>query len=75
MGETPLPADLPPDSPADRARRRVAGTRRLLVAGALGALGTVTALAASLPAGAAAGTLGAAAAQSGRYYGAAISAG
>ncbi|WP_432869493.1 endo-1,4-beta-xylanase [Microbispora rosea] len=51
------------------------GTRRLLIAGALGVLGTVTALAASLPAGAAAGTLGAAAAQSGRYFGTAIAAG
>ncbi|MEU8179135.1 1,4-beta-xylanase, partial [Microbispora hainanensis] len=51
------------------------GTRRLLIAGALGALGTITALSASLPAGAAAGTLGAAAAQSGRYFGTAIAAG
>ncbi|XVQ86931.1 endo-1,4-beta-xylanase [Microbispora siamensis] len=66
MGENSLPAD---------GGRRLVGTRRLLVAGALGVLGTVTALAASLPAGAAAGTLGAAAAQSGRYYGAAIAAG
>ncbi|MFG1861870.1 endo-1,4-beta-xylanase [Microbispora bryophytorum] len=67
MGENPLSAG--------GGRRPRAGTRRLLVAGALGVLGTVTALAASVPAGAAAGTLGAAAAQSGRYYGAAIAAG
>ncbi|WP_432872038.1 endo-1,4-beta-xylanase [Microbispora rosea] len=61
--------------PADGGRRRHAGTRRLLIAGALGVLGTVTALSTSLPAGAAAGTLGAAAAQSGRYFGTAIAAG
>ncbi|MEN3541365.1 endo-1,4-beta-xylanase, partial [Microbispora sp. ZYX-F-249] len=51
------------------------GTRRMLVAGALGVLGAVTALAATTPAGAAAGTLGEAAAQSGRYFGTAIAAG
>ncbi|WP_147945506.1 endo-1,4-beta-xylanase [Microbispora hainanensis] len=61
--------------PADGRRHRLAGTRRLLIAGALGALGTVTALSASVPADAAAGTLGAAAAQSGRYFGTAIAAG
>ncbi|MEV5746152.1 1,4-beta-xylanase, partial [Microbispora rosea] len=61
--------------PADGGRRRHVGTRRLLIAGALGVLGTVTALSTSLPAGAAAGTLGAAAAQSGRYFGTAIAAG
>ncbi|MFG1866411.1 lectin [Microbispora bryophytorum] len=62
-------------SSAGGGRRPRAGTRRLLVAGALGVLGTVTALSTSLPAGAAAGTLGAAAAQSGRYFGTAIAAG
>ncbi|MFC7383652.1 lectin [Sphaerisporangium rhizosphaerae] len=44
------------------------------MAGVVGVLGVVSALAASTPAGAAASTLGAAAAQSGRYFGAAISA-
>ncbi|MEV7970304.1 endo-1,4-beta-xylanase, partial [Sphaerisporangium sp. NPDC088356] len=48
--------------------------RRALVAGAVGVLGVVTALSVTVPAGAAASTLGAAAAQSGRYFGTAISA-
>src|SRR5262245_32573143 len=57
----------------DPVRRPVRGIRRLLIAGALGVLGTATTLA--LPADAdAATTLGAAAAQSNRYYGAAVSA-
>lgn len=49
--------------------------RRALIAGALGALGLVTALATAIPADAAASTLGAAAAQSGRYFGTAIASG
>ncbi|WP_405143153.1 lectin [Sphaerisporangium sp. NBC_01403] len=49
--------------------------RRAVVAGALGVLGVTAALALPSTAGAAAGTLGAAAAQSGRYFGAAIAAG
>ncbi|GAA2214222.1 endo-1,4-beta-xylanase [Nonomuraea monospora] len=53
--------------------------RRALIAGAVGALGLVTAVATALvtavPAGAAESTLGAAAAQSGRYFGTAIAAG
>ncbi|WP_245651760.1 endo-1,4-beta-xylanase [Streptosporangium amethystogenes] len=46
-----------------------------MVAGVVGVLGTVTALTVPAPAGAAASTLGAAAQQSGRYFGTAISAG
>ncbi|MFG1876172.1 endo-1,4-beta-xylanase [Sphaerisporangium sp. NPDC049003] len=46
-----------------------------MAAGVVGVLGTVTALAMTVPAGAAASTLGAAAAQSGRYFGTAIAAG
>ncbi|WP_405087627.1 endo-1,4-beta-xylanase [Microbispora sp. NBC_01389] len=54
----------------------VTGLRRALAVGALGVLGAVTAFAAaSGPADAAASTLGAAAAQSGRYFGTAIAAG
>ncbi|WP_307848561.1 endo-1,4-beta-xylanase [Microbispora oryzae] len=49
--------------------------RRALVAGAVGVLGAAMALTVSVPAGAAASTLGAAAAQSGRYFGTAIAAG
>ncbi|WP_327045514.1 lectin [Microbispora sp. NBC_01189] len=60
---------------AGGARRPLSGPRRALTAGALGVLGVVTALAATLPANAAASTLGAAAAQSGRYFGTAIAAG
>ncbi|WP_203993114.1 endo-1,4-beta-xylanase, partial [Sphaerisporangium rufum] len=48
---------------------------RVLVAGALGVLGVMSGLAVSAPAGAAASALGAAAAQSGRYFGTAIAAG
>ncbi|MDH2426701.1 endo-1,4-beta-xylanase, partial [Sphaerisporangium sp. TRM90804] len=48
---------------------------RVLIAGAVGVLAAVTALTAPTPAGAAASTLGEAAAQSGRYFGTAISAG
>jgi endo-1,4-beta-xylanase len=51
------------------ARRPLGAHRRTLIAGALGALGLVTALATAIPADAAASTLGAAAAQSGRYFG------
>ncbi len=59
-----------------RSRRPLHGTRRALIAAALGTLGMATALTAvPTAAGAAEGTLGAAAAQSGRYYGAAIAAG
>ncbi|MEW9534751.1 endo-1,4-beta-xylanase, partial [Microbispora sp. NPDC049125] len=47
----------------------------MLFAGAAGVLGVTTALAATTSADAAASTLGAAAAQSGRYFGAAIAAG
>jgi endo-1,4-beta-xylanase len=61
--------------PPDRSRRPFSGPRRILLACALGVLGTITALAGSVPADAAASTLGAAAAQSGRYFGTAISAG
>ncbi|MFB4268294.1 endo-1,4-beta-xylanase [Nonomuraea sp. GTA35] len=57
------------------ARRPLGGHRRTLIAGALGALGLVTALATAIPADAAASTLGAAAAQSGRYFGTAIASG
>ncbi|MEV4461905.1 hypothetical protein AB0J39_39335, partial [Microbispora sp. NPDC049633] len=67
MGENPSPAGPVPASPvpagpvpAGTARRLSGATRRVLVAGALGVLGAVTALAATTPAGAAAGTLGAA---------------
>ncbi|MEV0352373.1 endo-1,4-beta-xylanase [Nonomuraea sp. NPDC050680] len=56
-------------------RRPLRGVPRVLVVGALGVLSLVTAVAASIPADAAAATLGAAAAQSGRYFGAAIAAG
>uniref|UniRef100_UPI00200F9051 endo-1,4-beta-xylanase n=1 Tax=Sphaerisporangium perillae TaxID=2935860 RepID=UPI00200F9051 len=48
---------------------------RVVLAGALGVLGTITALTVPGPADAAASTLGAAAAQSGRYFGTAIAAG
>jgi endo-1,4-beta-xylanase len=48
---------------------------RVVLAGALGILGTITALTLPGPADAAASTLGAAAAQSGRYFGTAIAAG
>ncbi|WP_285786426.1 endo-1,4-beta-xylanase, partial [Microbispora sp. NBRC 16548] len=75
MGENPLSAGGGRRPLVGTRRLLAVGTRRLLVAGALGALGAVTALAASVPAGAAAGTLGAAAAQSGRYFGTAIAAG
>ena len=51
------------------------GARRALITGALGALGLITALATAIPADAAASTLGAAAAQSGRYFGTAIASG
>ncbi|WEO94756.1 endo-1,4-beta-xylanase [Streptomyces sp. FXJ1.172] len=50
-------------------------SRNLLLALVVGVLGTVTALAAPPPAHAAENTLGAAAAQSGRYFGTAIAAG
>jgi endo-1,4-beta-xylanase len=62
-------------TPPDQARRTVHGIRRLAIAGALGVLGTVATLAVPAPAGAAATTLGAAAIQSDRYFGAAVSAG
>ncbi|MEV0624872.1 endo-1,4-beta-xylanase [Nonomuraea wenchangensis] len=51
------------------------GRRRAMIAGALGAIGLVAAFATAIPADAAASTLGAAAAQSGRYFGTAIAAG
>ncbi|GLW24999.1 beta-xylanase [Microbispora amethystogenes] len=57
-------------------RQSFTGLRRVLAVGALGVLGAVTAFAAaSAPADAAASTLGAAAAQSGRYFGTAIASG
>jgi hypothetical protein len=57
-------------------RRSVRRFRRALVALALGVVGTTTvALAVAVPSNAAASTLGAAAAQSGRYFGTAIAAG
>ncbi|GAA3799773.1 hypothetical protein GCM10022226_19110 [Sphaerisporangium flaviroseum] len=61
--------------PRPGARRASAGSRRAFAAGALGVLGVLTALVLPAPVDAAAGTLGAAAAQSGRYYGAAVAAG
>ncbi|MGS2648953.1 endo-1,4-beta-xylanase, partial [Streptosporangium sp. G12] len=68
--------------PPPGTRRPLGGLRRALVAGALGTLvlGTLTAVtgpvsAGAASAGAAATTLGAAAQQSGRYFGTAISAG
>ncbi|GAA4095517.1 endo-1,4-beta-xylanase [Actinomadura miaoliensis] len=64
MGENTIP-------PTGRRRP----LRRALVAGALSVLGAATAFAVPTTAGAAAGTLGAAAAQSGRYFGAAVAAG
>ncbi|WP_329082347.1 MULTISPECIES: endo-1,4-beta-xylanase [unclassified Streptosporangium] len=74
MGSNAIP---PPGT-----RRPLGGLRRALVAGALGTLvlGTLTAVtvqgsAGAASAGAAATTLGAAAQQSGRYFGAAIAAG
>ncbi|MGW4966497.1 endo-1,4-beta-xylanase, partial [Nonomuraea sp. NPDC004186] len=51
------------------------GLRWSLIVGALGVLAVIMALMAPLRADAAASTLGAAAAQSGRYFGTAISAG
>src|SRR6185437_12109240 len=57
------------------ARRPLGARRRALITGALGALGMITALATAIPADAAASTLGAAAAQSGRYFGTAIASG
>ncbi|MET8155848.1 endo-1,4-beta-xylanase, partial [Sphaerisporangium sp. NPDC005289] len=61
-------------TPSD-GRRRPRGARRALIAGALGALGLTTVLIAPGTAGAAESTLGAAAAQSGRYFGTAIASG
>jgi endo-1,4-beta-xylanase len=58
---------------SDQARRPAHRIRRLVVAAALGVLGTAATMALPAPAGAAATTLGAAAAQSGRYFGAAVS--
>ncbi|MCG5216447.1 endo-1,4-beta-xylanase [Streptosporangium soli] len=57
------------------AQRPFGAHRRALITGALGALGLITALATAIPADAAASTLGAAAQQSGRYFGTAIAAG
>ncbi|MEV4018235.1 endo-1,4-beta-xylanase, partial [Nonomuraea angiospora] len=53
----------------------MSGLRWSLIAGAVGVLAVIAALMAPLRADAAASTLGAAAAQSGRYFGTAISAG
>ncbi|MBO3751255.1 endo-1,4-beta-xylanase [Streptosporangiaceae bacterium NEAU-GS5] len=61
--------------PPGRARRPAGGRPRALVAGVLGVLAVGTALAVTTAADAAASTLGAASAQSGRYFGAAIAAG
>uniref|UniRef100_UPI00200FDC10 endo-1,4-beta-xylanase n=1 Tax=Sphaerisporangium perillae TaxID=2935860 RepID=UPI00200FDC10 len=61
--------------PPPGTRRPFSGLRRALIAGALGVLGTITALTVPVPSAAAASTLGAAAAQSGRYFGTAIAAG
>ena len=55
--------------------RRPVRSPRVVLAGALGVLGTIAALTLPGPADAAASTLGAAAAQSGRYFGTAIAAG
>ncbi|MFB9248692.1 endo-1,4-beta-xylanase, partial [Sphaerisporangium melleum] len=55
---------------------RASRSPRVLIAAAVGVLGVITAVTVpTMPAGAAASTLGAAAAQSGRYFGTAISAG
>ncbi|MEU4577861.1 endo-1,4-beta-xylanase [Nonomuraea sp. NPDC023979] len=54
------------------ARPPRSGRRRALITGAIGAVGLVAALTSALPASAAESTLGAAAAQSGRYFGTAI---
>ncbi|MEU6414060.1 endo-1,4-beta-xylanase [Microbispora sp. NPDC046933] len=62
------------DTDATPSRLRRPRRGRVLLAGALGVLGAITAVAVSVPADAAASTLGAAAAQSGRYFGTAISA-
>ncbi|SPL87991.1 Endo-1,4-beta-xylanase A precursor [[Actinomadura] parvosata subsp. kistnae] len=61
-------------SPSTAPRPRGA-RRRAIIAGTLGALGLITAFATAIPADAAASTLGAAAEQSGRYFGTAIAAG
>ncbi|WP_214411888.1 endo-1,4-beta-xylanase [Sphaerisporangium fuscum] len=60
--------------PPPGTRRSFSGSGRVLLAGAIGVLGVVTALTVAAPSDAAASTLGAAAAQSGRYFGTAISA-
>lgn len=64
-----------PDMPPLTARRPQRARRRALITGAIGALGLITALATAIPAVAAESTLGAAAAQSGRYFGTAIASG
>ncbi|MEO3798578.1 endo-1,4-beta-xylanase [Nonomuraea sp. B1E8] len=56
------------------ARRSPGARRRALITGAIGAIGLATALTTAIPANAAESTLGAAAAQSGRYFGTAIAA-
>ncbi|MEV4531031.1 endo-1,4-beta-xylanase [Streptosporangium sp. NPDC049304] len=61
--------------PPSRTRGRFRGLRRALLATAVGILGMVSAQTMPLPADAAASTLAAAAQQSGRYFGTAISAG
>ncbi|MFF4620863.1 endo-1,4-beta-xylanase [Nonomuraea jabiensis] len=61
--------------PPPGTRRAWSGLRWSLIVGALGVLAVIMALMAPLRADAAASTLGAAAAQSGRYFGAAIAAG
>ncbi|MEO3876315.1 endo-1,4-beta-xylanase, partial [Nonomuraea sp. B12E4] len=63
----PVNAMSPPST-----RRPLGGRRRALIAGALG---LITALTVPIAANAAESTLGAAAAQSGRYFGTAIAAG
>ncbi|MGS2646919.1 endo-1,4-beta-xylanase [Streptosporangium sp. LJ11] len=61
--------------PPSRTRGRLSDLRRALLATAAGVLGLVSAQTMPLPADAAASTLAAAAQQSGRYFGTAISAG
>ncbi|TMR39201.1 1,4-beta-xylanase [Nonomuraea zeae] len=61
--------------PSPGTRRSASGFRRIVAAGVLGLVGTIAPLALSVPADAAETTLGAAAAQSGRYFGTAINSG
>jgi endo-1,4-beta-xylanase len=61
--------------PSPETRRSFSGFRRVVAVGVIGLVGTIAPSALSVPADAAASTLGAAAAQSGRYFGTAIASG